>query len=284
MSQKFILACVDGSTYSQSVCRYGAMIAKTLDMPLKLLHTVEHRHNPQTANLSGNIGLGESEDILQNLSEDDSKQSKAKIKMGRELLGQLKEEAQDMGVKEVITSQRHGELYENLQELQDSIRVLVIGISGQDHDGEIGVGTQVEQIIRSLRVPTLLINKEFSEPKEVMIAYNGSDASKKALDMVASEPIFSSVNRHVVNVCKDQKKCQMLLDEAAAQLKEHGITARTEALSGDAVDALIEYEENNEIDIVAMGAFSHNRLRDAIFGSFTAKMLHKTRRPLLLLR
>jgi nucleotide-binding universal stress UspA family protein len=33
-----------------------------------------------------------------------------------------------------------------------------------------------------------------------------------------------------------------------------------------------------------MGAFSHNRLRELVFGSFTMKMLLNTQQPLLLLR
>ena len=38
------------------------------------------------------------------------------------------------------------------------------------------------------------------------------------------------------------------------------------------------------IDLTIMGAFSHNRFRDFLLGSFTAKMLAATNRPLLLLR
>jgi nucleotide-binding universal stress UspA family protein len=260
------------------------MISKTLGIALKIFNTVSHKHNPQNTNLSGNIGLGESDEILQNLSQEDSKQSKAKIAYGKEVLQKSKNIANEAGARDVVTMERHGSLYENLQELESEIRVLVIGISGHKHKSEIGVGTQVEEIIRSLRVPTLLINREFRQIKKVMIAYNGSDASKKALDMVSSQPMFSNVERYVVNVCKDTQKCQSLLDEAQAQLKNHDIKANTAALSGDAVAALTEFEAKENIDIVAMGAFSHSRLRDAIFGSFTAKMLANSKVPLLLLR
>lgn len=281
---KYIYACVDGSQYSESVTKYGAMISKTLGVGLKLLNTVSHKYNPETANLSGNIGLGANEKVLQNLSEDDSKQSKRKIAYGKEVLLNCKNIANNMGVSEVITAQRHGSLYENLQELEDDIRVLIIGISGHKHKSEIGVGTQVEEIIRSLRVPTLLINQEYKELQNVMIAYNGSESAKKALDMVSTQPMFGSVQRYVVNVCKDAKKCKNLLNEAKKQLQNHGIEAQTAALSGNPIDVLVEFEEKNDIDLVAMGAFSHNRLRDAIFGSFTAKMLKNSTKPLLLLR
>lgn len=281
---KYILACVDGSTYSESVVKYGADLAKNLNLPLKLLNTVEHDTTPSKTDLSGNIGLGESEEILNTLASDEAQKNKEKIKLGRQLLENLKLLAQDFGAAEVITSQRHGTLYENLNELQEDIRVLIIGISGTDHQGEIGIGTQVEEIIRSLRVPTLLINQEYSPINKVMIAYNGSEASKKALNLVSTQPMFSNVERFVVNVCKDKQKCQTLLEDAKQQLKEHNITAFTAPLEGDAIEALKEFQQSNAIDLIAMGAFSHNRLRDAIFGSFTAKMLKNSTTPLLLLR
>ncbi len=43
-------------------------------------------------------------------------------------------------------------------------------------------------------------------------------------------------------------------------------------------------QESQNIQMIAMGAFSHNRLRDKLFGSFTAKMIAGAKVPLLLLR
>ncbi|PKM01288.1 MAG: universal stress protein UspA, partial [Gammaproteobacteria bacterium HGW-Gammaproteobacteria-7] len=40
----------------------------------------------------------------------------------------------------------------------------------------------------------------------------------------------------------------------------------------------------HDIDLTLMGAFSHSRIRGFLVGSFTAKMMAKTQRPLQLLR
>ncbi len=47
---------------------------------------------------------------------------------------------------------------------------------------------------------------------------------------------------------------------------------------------LASYQAKEGIDLTVMGAYSHHRIRDVLLGSFTAKMLSKTQKPLLLLR
>jgi len=280
--KKVVLACVDGSKFSEAVCDYGAMIAKRLDIPLKLLNTVEHPHLPPKTDLSGNIGLGSSDELLEELASDEHDKSKERIKNGKDVLDRLKIRALEAGVKEVITSQRHGELYENLIELQSIIRVLIIGLSGKD--SQKGVGAQVEEILRSLRVPTFLINQEFKTPKKIAIAYDGKEGAEKALEMIAKSPLFSDVERDIVSVAKDRKKAEELLEKAILLLRANGIEAKPVILEGEPASEIIAYQENEDVDITAMGAFSHARLKSAIFGSTTSKILKSTKKPLLILR
>ena len=55
-------------------------------------------------------------------------------------------------------------------------------------------------------------------------------------------------------------------------------------LKGKADQALCEYQANHNIDLTIMGAFTHTRIHDLLLGSFTARMLLNTHKPLLLLR
>ena len=63
-----------------------------------------------------------------------------------------------------------------------------------------------------------------------------------------------------------------------------GLQVTSANLQGKTVDALVSYQQEHSIDLTVMGAFSHNRLRDLLLGSVTAKMLLSTNQPLLLLR
>ena len=80
------------------------------------------------------------------------------------------------------------------------------------------------------------------------------------------------------------KQKDEILDQAKAKLESTGVKVISAKLSGNVGDELIKYRTENNIDLTVMGAFSHNRLRDILLGSFTAKMMENTKKPLLLLR
>ena len=76
-----------------------------------------------------------------------------------------------------------------------------------------------------------------------------------------------------------------MLENAADKLRAaEGIELVVANLQGQAERELLEYQSSQNIDMTVMGAFSHARLRDILLGSFTHKMLLKTKKPLLLLR
>ena len=285
MSKKQILVCVDGSLYAKSACDYGIFIAKMLNLPLLLLNAVEHPHLPATINLAGNIGLGSQEQLLEELSSYEHEQSKTRIASGRKVLQELRAYAKEQGIEEVATLQRHGSLEETLQEFSLATKIAIIGLKGQDSEGEnIDIGKHVETIIRTLNIPILLINSPFEPIKSILMAYDGSDFAKKAIEVATKEPIFPDVIRHIVNVHKEKNISLQLLNEVENIFNQAHMEIKTAHLKGDAVEAILEYKQKNNLDIIAMGAYSHNRLRSAIFGSFTSKMLLKSKKPLLLFR
>jgi len=285
MSKK-IIACVDGSILSEAVCDFGAFFSKTLGLSLELLHVVEHLHVSTQTDLSGNIGLGSRDDLLESLIDEDKSESKKAIVEGKEMLLRLQERALKQEAKAVKIVQKHGELYENVQAQKEEIRLLILGLRGKDHESNVhAIGSQVEELIRTLNVPILLVNQAFFEPRKILIAYDGSPSSKKAIDMVVKEPLFNHVERHIVNVHKDKALSSFMLEEATHILETLSFsTLCTASLQGEPIRELLNYQKEKSIDLIAMGAFSHSRIRDALFGSFTSKMILSTPKPLLLLR
>lgn len=285
MSKK-IIACVDGSILSEAVCDFGAFFSKTLGLSLELLSVVEHLHVSAQTDLSGNIGLGSRDDLLESLIDEEKSESKKAIVEGREMLSRLHERALSQEAKAVKIVQKHGELYENVQAQKEEIRLLILGLRGKDHESNVhAIGSQVEELIRTLNVPILLVNEAFFEPRKILIAYDGSPSSKKAIDMVVKEPLFNHVERHIVNVHKDKALSSFMLEEATHILETLSFsTLYTASLQGEPIRELLNYQKEKSIDLIAMGAFSHSRIRDALFGSFTSKMILSTPKPLLLLR
>lgn len=282
---QLVVSCIDGSSVSEAVCDYSSWVAQKIKAPLKLLHTIEHQANPAINDYSGAIGLGSQAELLAELTELEQNRSRLLIKKGRLMLDAAKQRVIKSGVSSPTISQTHGNLVESLIDLENDTRVVVLGIRGEEHEkGNEGLGTQLESVIRALHKPILVVNKAFTQPKQVMLAYDGSKSCIKALQMVASSPLFKDICCHIVHVGDVGDSGKELLDEALQVLRDVGIEVKTALLSGNIEDVLSQYQIENQIDLIMMGAFSHNRVRDFLLGSFTAKMLAITNRPLLLLR
>ncbi|OQK18085.1 universal stress protein UspA [Methyloprofundus sedimenti] len=284
--QPNVLACIDGAMLTEAVCDYAVWIAQRVNVPLELLHTINHHHETATTtNLSGNIGLGSQEHLLEEISELEQQQSKLKLKRGKLLLQAAKNHVIAAGISDPICSKLHGGLIESLIELEENIRVLVLGVRGQVHDNQANkIGAKLESVIRSLHRPILIVNDKFKAPERIMIAYDGSKAADKAVDMVAVSPLYKGLSCHLVCV-NNADTAAKLLEQATHKLQATGHLEITSVkLTGKADQALCDYQQQHDIDLTVMGAFSHNRLHDMVLGSFTHKMLVNTNKPLLLLR
>jgi len=285
--QTNVLACIDGAALTEAVCDYAAWVALGIAAPLELLHTIDHHHETAiTSDLSGNIGLGSQAHLLEEISALEQQQSKLQLQKAKALLQAAKEHVITAGIAEPICSKRHGGLIESLVELEENIRVLVLGVRGLSHDKKNNkIGAELEAIIRSLHQPILIVNGEFKQPERIMIAYDGSKAADKAVDMVAASPLYKGLACHLVCVNDKQDTARELLEQAAGKLQAAGhLDITSSKLTGKADEALCAYQQQHAIDLTVMGAFSHTRLHDMVLGSFTHKMLLNTNKPLLLLR
>ena len=282
-TQQLVLACIDGSAISSAVCDYSAWIAQRIDAPLKLLHNIEHLATPATSNLSGNIGLGSQEQLLEDLTNLEQQHSKLLMQKGKLILEAAKKRVQQAGISDPITAKRHGGVAESLIDLEDNIRVLVLGVRGEAHEKQQEkIGSHLEMMIRAIHRPILVVNDEFKTPHTIMLAYDGSEAAEKAVDMVAISPLYKGLTCHLVCVSNNSEE---LIQQAKEKLKNaSGLNLITAPLKGKAEQELCKYQEQHNIDLTIMGAFSHTRLHEMLLGSFTVKMLLKTKKPLLLLR
>ncbi len=284
--KQMVLACIDGSTLRDAVCDYAAWIAQRIDVPLKLLHTIDHHHETaMTTDLSGNIGLDSRDHLLEEFTNLEHEHSKLRLHEGKLILQAAKNRVMQNNTAEPLTCLQHGSLIESLVELEDSIRVLVVGARGKVHENHSDqIGAKLESMIRSLHRPILVAYETFKEPKRILIAYDGGEAAEKALELVAAGFLYDGLICHLVCVNK-KDSADNLLNTAATKISAAGsIDIVCASLQGKTEEALCDYQRQHKIDLTVMGAFSHSRIHDLLLGSITAKMLLNTHSPLLLLR
>ena len=281
-----VLAGIDGSDHSNAVIDYAIWFAKHNQIPLLLLHTIEHSHLSEQIDHNGNLVPNMREHLLDELSDGERLESKQLIADGKRILAMAKEKAQRAGIEDPITKQRHGTLPEALTDLQTGASIVVLGARGEDHDrGNEGLGAQLEAAIRASHKPIFVTRTRFSKPRKVLFAYNGSPTSNKALNQLKQGTFFdSSIELHIVCVQKTLVEAANLIKNAETELKDLDATIFTKAFTGEAVKMLTQYQQEKAIDITVMGAFSHGKIHGFFFGSFTTQMLLEGSGQYLLIR
>lgn len=280
-----ITACIDGSKISAYVCDAAAWVSLALDAPVKLLHVLERTIVPVNDNLSGAIGLGSREHLLEEMTALDEQRSKLALEHGKHMLDDARARVQNLGVSEVKLKQRHGELLEALTESEATTRVFVMGRLGEGHDLQSHkIGAHLENAVRAIHTPILVTVGEFSIPKKYMIAYDGSTTADEAIKKFAESPLMKDLPVHLVMVGSNSKEHQNQLAGAQGILEAAGRDVTPVLLQGNVQEALAEYRVKNQIDLIVMGAYGHTRLREFFVGSQTSKMIARSPIPLLLLR
>ncbi|MDR5858865.1 universal stress protein [Halomonas eurihalina] len=280
-----VMAAIDGSPVSEGVCDYAAWASQALDAPLTFLHVVDNHPQTAEADLSGNIGLGAREHLLEELSHLDEERAKIAQERGRLMLQAAKERAVEDGVAEPSTRQRNGTLVETLDELEEEIRLLVIGKRGETaHQAREHLGSNLERVVRGLHRPILMVPETFKRPERVMIAFDGSKTTRKGVEMLAKSPLFQGIPVHVVIVGAETGDNRSQLDWALKTLRDAGHEAEGAIRAGEVEPTLHAYQEEQNIDLLVMGAYGHSRIRHLLVGSTTTVMLQRAEVPVLLLR
>lgn len=284
MSRK-VLACIDASPYAQAVCDYAAWAAKKLDVAMSVIHVLDKSAKVTTSDLSGSIGLGSQEALLAQLAELDEKHGKLTMESGRIILDAAKAHAEAAGVKAVDQRLRHGQLVETLAELEDETRLLVLGKRGlSSADAHGHMGTHVEQVIRTLHKPIMVTQQTYTEPKSIMLAFDGSATALKGLEMLAASPLGKGLPVHLVMAGANTAATEAHMDAAAGILRNAGFTTTIAIVGGEPEDVLHQYQQQHNIDLLVMGAYGHSRIRQFIVGSTTTAMISKAKCALLILR
>lgn len=280
-----VMACIDNSQSSLAVCDYAAWASQRLSTPLTLLHVLDKEKYPTSADLSGNIGLGSREHLLEELATLDAQRAKLALEQGQHMLEKARERTVISGASFPELKQRHGHLLESLSDLQGDIRLLVIGRVGEDStDNAHTLGSHIEAVVRTIHRPILITSRQFKKPERVMLAFDGSPTAHKTLQMLASSPLFEGLPIHIVMVGANSQDNQNELEKALSTLVSSGLKVQGEIRPGEVESALHAYQAEHAIDLLVMGAYGHSRIRQFLVGSTTTTMLRTATLPILLLR
>ncbi|HBM58746.1 MAG TPA: universal stress protein UspA [Citreicella sp.] len=280
-----ILTLLDGSAYSESVCHHTAWIAGRLGAEVEALHVLGRREGAAPSDLSGTLRLGARSALLQELATLDESRARLAQARGHAILEDAKAILERDGVAGVTTRLRRGDLLEAVRALEPEIRAITLGKRGEGADFASGhLGSNLERIVRSTRVPVFVAARDFRPITSVLLAYDGSASARVAVDRMAASPVFKGLAVTVVCVAEEDAGIREDVDQVVQRLFGAGMTAEGRVLPGSPEEVLAQVMTDTGADLLVMGAYGHSRIRALIIGSTTTALIQTVRAPVLLYR
>ena len=276
-----ILIPTDGSDYGKTAIAYGIYIARKLDAQLTGLHVVDIRliRGPVFTDISGSIGLPPYQEFLPAIESDlDAKAD--------DILRDFREQCEAARVHPE-TKKVTGVIDETIIEEGRKCCDWVLLAQRGEHfhiDGGAILGSTAQSVVRRSGKPVLVTPEHFHEIKSMAIAYDGSAPAQKALKLAAELSKQAAWPLSVVMVASDRTSGETLAKKAEAALSAFQIENSTIILAGKEDKALLQFIREGTTDLLVMGAYGHNRLRELLVGSTTSAVIRKSTIPVLLMR
>ncbi len=145
----------------------------------------------------------------------------------------------------------------------------------------------IEELVFQSGRPVLITpvgRKDVAFPGTIMIAWDGGCEAARAI--AAAMPILKEARLVIVTSVGEIKSGGEPVDHVATYLGLHGVHATTLAARPDkgetAEEAFLRYADIKDADLIVMGAYSHSRWREVIWGGFTRHLLRASEIPLLM--
>jgi nucleotide-binding universal stress UspA family protein len=278
---KNILLCTDGSPAADVAAEYAIWLAGKLKARVHALYITDIRilEGPLLADVSGAVGAQPYPGLLPQLQQIQREKAVA-------ILGSAENRCKDAGIP-CETTHETGTLVPTMLEHERSADLVVLGQHGEHAlwAGEM-LGSSVERMVRASIKPCLVTPDEFRPVKHLLIAYDGSRESNKALHAGIDLAVALGADVTILTVCRreDEDSCSKILQEAHQQALDHHLKAEAQLVHGDAEAEILNLCGKVNADLIVMGAYGHTRIRELILGSTTSHVIRKASVPVLLAR
>jgi nucleotide-binding universal stress UspA family protein len=175
-----------------------------------------------------------------------------------------------------------GDSLEKFMSLSRYSDLTVIGLRGLFEYGVVRNprDTVLKAIARGLR-PILAAAEHYRPIKRVMVAYNGSIESAKAMKSFVWVNAWPGVTVRVICI-GDKRDVPGLLADASEYFTEHGYPTDTEHRDGDPHKILLKAAGEWNADLIVMGATSRSKLGRLIWGDTALDVLEKSTIPVFM--
>jgi len=187
--------------------------------------------------------------------------------------------------------------------------LIVAGTKGHGALDEMIVGSVTNSLVTLSKLPVLIVKAQKAPERlqKILVAYDGSDYAKAALDLAIDIGKSAGANLLAVKVTDPlviysmEKSAsaikmraqlgglyeseQKLLNEAKEAATHKGIKLGTEFLSGGTItDAIIRRAGETNAEMIVAGTIGHGLLGELLMGSVTRNLISVSKIPVLVVK
>lgn len=154
--------------------------------------------------------------------------------------------------------------------------VIMMGRDTEFHGEASGaLAKTVERILKGQPRPLFVIPTAAKLPSRVLIAYDGSIAAARALQIFTLLGLARECELHAVSTHPERGVAEQNLKRALAYLQLYGHDCDSHALvsSSDPAQVLTDHVSGVAADLLVMGAYGHRGWRETLLGSCTTRLL-----------
>jgi len=281
---KNILIPTDGSANSFTALEYGIYIARKLGASLTGLYVLDVNliQGPMLTDISGSVGMPPYDGFFDAI--ETSLNEKADC-----ILRDFQECCKKSGIKAEVKKTIGKISSIIIEEAQNADLILMAKKGEHFHLKEGGLlGSVAEAVVRNSGKPVLVTPDNFVEIESMGLAYDGSDSASKALKLsleLSGQAVWPLT---AVIITSDAKKADTLSTQIEDMNQKESVAPTSDCeiiiLSGKEADEIIKFIREGAVELMVMGAYGHNRLRELLLGSTTSHVIRKSPIPVLLTR
>lgn len=286
---KRILLCTDGSIFSQSSYQYAAWFSTKLEATVDVLYVSDTRDKTvaKAKNLSGSIGIDASNALLNQLVELEREKAKLNHQQAKLILENANQVLSSYGVKAVKLIHETGFLVDCLHEFEAETDLIILGKRGETAEFASGhLGANLERIVRASHKPCLITSRQYQPIERLLLAYDDSASCQKILEFLRDSKVFNGLELHIITVAKstEDQTARDRINQAKQQAISAGFQPVCCLIEGNPEVAIAKYKQENNIDLLMIGAYGHSRIRHLVIGSTTTQILRSSHIPVLIFR
>ena len=274
-----VIACIDSSPCINAVADAAACVAQQTQRELVLLQVLDYYPaSYHLGEISGVIGFESNAMLLKELAELEQKQSELALDYSNNLLGHISELIQEKyGIKATQIQEKGDFLEQSFHVLNEQDIVLIGRVGERSAEKQKSIGSNVENFIRGAKCTVMTVGETFKPPTRFIFAYEDSPTCKDMMKRVAKSDLLKQLQCHLLYVGDHPE----VLEIPTEYLHNAGLNVVVEYRYGDVAENILDYQNEHQIQLIVLGAYSRSKVRQFFLGSITTNIFRNSPVPLL---